>query len=338
MKIQDRKLDHIKICLKKNVERGSTGFEDVKLIHSSLPEVDFNSIKLETKFLGKKINYPIVIEAMTGGCKEAERINKTLASVAQELGIAFGVGSQRAAIKDNSLSKTYYVRDVAPDIFLIGNMGLLPKMNVEKYQEAIDMIDADALAIHLNPLQEIAQPEGDIDWNGGLERIKKICKHVNKPVIVKETGAGINASVAIKLEDSGVSVIDVSGYGGTNWLVVEEFRSKKNMRPFEEWGIPTAVSLYTVHRVVGVPVIASGGIRNGLDAAKALVMGADMVGVAQPLLREVVKGRKYVLNWLKNFIDEIKTAFFLIGAKNLNDARNKQYVILGRTKEWIEQL
>lgn len=338
MKTKRRKMEHIKICLEKNVERGSTGFEDVKLIHCSLPEVDYDSIDMSTKFLGKKLNYPIVIEAMTGGCKEAEKINKKLASVAQELGIAFGVGSQRAALEDKSLVKTYQVRDVAPDIFLIGNLGMLPKLEFEKYQHAIDMIGADALAIHLNPLQEIAQPEGDKDWGGCLEHLKRVCKYVSKPLIIKETGAGISSEVAIKLEDIGVGAIDIAGYGGTNWLVVEEYRSKRKMKNFENWGIPTAVSLIDVRRIVRIPVIASGGIRNGIDAAKAIVLGADLVGVALPLLKEVVKGRKYVLKWLRNFIEEMKITFFLIGAKNISEVKEKRFVLLGMMKEWIEQL
>ena len=338
MKTKRRKLEHIRICLEKNVERGSTGFEDVKLIHCSLPEVDYDSIDMSTKFLGKKLNYPIVIEAMTGGCKGAEKINNTLASVAQELGIAFGVGSQRAALEDKSLAKTYQVRDVAPDIFLIGNLGMLPKLELEKYQRAIDMIGADALAIHLNPLQEIAQPEGDKDWSDCLDHLKKVCKHVNKPIIAKETGAGISGEVALKLEEAGVSAIDIGAYGGTNWLVVEEYRSKRKMKNFEDWGIPTAISLIDVKRVVRIPVIASGGIRNGVEAAKAIILGADLVGIALPLLKEVVKGRQYVLKWLKNFIEEMKMSMFLVGAKNVDDLKNKRFVILGKTKEWIEQL
>lgn len=338
MKTKKRKLEHIKICLEKNVERGSTGFEDVKLIHSSLPEVDYNSINMSIDFLGKRLNYPIVIEAMTGGCKEAEKINKILASVAQELGIAFGVGSQRAALEDESLIRTYQVRDVAPNIFLIANLGILPKLRVEEYQHAIDMIDADALAIHLNPLQEVVQTEGDRNWSNCLEHLKNICQFVKKPIIAKETGAGINGEVALRLESIGVAAIDIAGYGGTNWLVVEELRSGRNLSVFEDWGIPTAVSLIDVKRVVKLPIIASGGIRNGVDATKALVLGADLVGVALPLLKLASKGKQYVLRWLKGFIEEMKMTMFLVGAKNVSDLKNKRFVVLGKTKEWIEQL
>ncbi len=338
MKTKKRKFEHIEICLKSNVERGRTGFDDIKLIHNSLPEVNYDSIDLSLRFLGKKLNYPILIESMTGGCEEAEKINKNLAWAAEKLGIGFGVGSQRAALEDNSLVRTYYVRDVAPTTFVFGNLGVLPKMDLEKYQQAIDMIEADALTIHLNPLQEVAQQEGDKNWSSGYEHIKKIVSHVNKPVIVKETGAGISGSVAIKLESLGVSAIDVSGYGGTNWFVVEKYRGGKEFKEFEEWGIPTAVSLFDVRRNVKIPVIASGGIRNGLDAVKALVIGANVVGVALPLLKEAVKGRESVLEWLEKFIDEMKMTMFLVGASSLEELKEKRFVVLGRTREWIEQL
>ncbi|MEM5860994.1 MAG: type 2 isopentenyl-diphosphate Delta-isomerase [Candidatus Aenigmatarchaeota archaeon] len=348
-KTSKRKEEHIKICLDKNVEHGSTlldeisfwKFEDIDFIHNALPEVDLEKIDISVEFLGKKLNAPIIISGMTGGTKIAEKINKNLAKAAENLNLAMGVGSQRAAIENKELEKTYYVRDVAPNIFLIANLGVI-QLNygygVEEVKRAIDMIDANAIALHLNALQEAIQPEGNTNWSGCYEKLKKMCKSIKKPVIVKETGCGISKEVAKKIEAAGASAIDISGRGGTSWGIVETLRRKKasNNIIAKEWGIPTAISLLECLSVTKIPIIASGGIRNGLEIAKCLALGAIACGIALPLLRPALKSSEEVENKLKEIIEEIKIAMFLVGAKDIKELRKKPLVITGKTKEWAE--
>jgi isopentenyl-diphosphate delta-isomerase len=287
MKIRDRKLDHLRICIEENVEAGKTGLEDISLIHKALPEIDFNSIDTSVKFLGKTLKYPIIFEAMTGGVDEASRINKEVASVAQEYGLGFGVGSQRAAIEDPLLEETFRVRDVAPDVFLIANLGCVQLnygYSVKECEKAVSMIGADALALHLNPLQEAVQPEGNRDFSGLTKKINDVSKKLSCPVIIKETGCGISGDTAKTLN---VSAFDIAGLGGTSWSLVESHRSagieKEIGKSFSSWGIQTAQSIKEVAST-GKPVIASGGIRTGIDAAKSLALGAQCVGMALPVL------------------------------------------------------
>lgn len=322
MKIKDRKLDHLKICTEENVESGKTGLEDISLVHKALPEVDYDKIDMGVEFLGKKLNYPIIFEAMTGGVSEASRINKDVASVAQEYGIGFGVGSQRAALEHPDLEDTFKVRDVAPDIFLVGNIGAVQLnygYSVKECAKAVEMIGADALALHLNPLQEVVQIEGNKNFSGLTKKINEVAKKLGKPVIVKETGCGISYETASALK---VAAFDVGGTGGTSWSLVESHRSeglgKELGKTFSNWGIPTADSIREVTRI-GTPVIASGGIRTGIDAAKALALGADCVGIALPILKSWTAGGKQgVTDYLDGFISELRIAMFLTGAKNVS--------------------
>jgi len=348
MKTSKRKFEHIKICLKNNVEIGSTrlneinfyGFEDVDFIHKSLPEINFDEIDTSINFFGKELNAPIIISGMTGGTKIAEKINKNLAIAAESCKIAFGVGSQRAAIENPKLIKTYYVRDVAPNIFLIANLGAIQLnygYSTEEIKKAVEMIKADALALHLNALQEVFQPEGDRNWKGCLKKIEHICEHVNFPIIVKETGAGINREIAKMIEKAKASAIDISGYGGTSWSLIEsKRRSGMEKNPLINWGIPTAISLIECVESVKIPIIASGGIRNGLDIAKCIAVGASSVGIALPFLKPATKSYKLVKKEIEKIVKELKMAMFLVGAKNIKELRKVPIVITGKTREWAE--
>lgn len=339
--ISERKLEHIKICLEEDVEARfkTTGFEDIELVHKTSPEIDFEEINLSSSLFEKELEAPIVICPMTGGHERGQEINIALAEAAQELNIAFGVGSQRAAIEDSDLEETYQVREVAPDILLLGNLGvaqLSQGYGIEEAKKAVEMIGADALGLHFNPLQEAIQPEGGTNFKGVLEGISKITSKMKEPLYLKETGAGMNASIASKFVEVGAKAIDVSGAGGTSWAGVEAMREKSSAELSEifwDWGIPTSISTAEVSDVIDVPVISSGGIRTGLDAAKAIALGADFVGIGLPLFRASVRGKEKVAGWLKEFIQELKTAMFLTGCTSIDELQNIPLAISGQTRE-----
>jgi len=329
---EERKEAQLRVCLDNDVQAHgiTTGFERYRFVHQALPEINWQEIDLSVSLLGRRLRAPVVISAMTGGCRLGEEINRNLSLAAQRLGLAMGVGSQRAAIVDPSLADSYRVRRYAPDILLLGNLGavqLNTGFGLSECRQAMEMIGADALCFHLNGLQEICQGAGDRDYRGLAHKLADICERLGAPVVVKEVGWGISRDTARTLVESGVSAIDVAGAGGTSWYLVEQMAAGKARQeairsPFAAWGIPTAESLRQVVSEAGnLPVIASGGIRNGVDAAKALALGATAVGIAQPLLRPAAESAEAVVATLEQFIQELRTAMFCLGAVNIDALR-----------------
>ena len=283
-----------------------------------------------------KLESPLFITAITGGHAAAKDINKELAIVAEDKQIGLGVGSQRAAIVNPELRDTYdVVREYAPTALVLGNIGAPQSDLAEK---AVEILDSDILAIHLNPLQEAIQPEGDLDARGYVDSIAEICKTVKVPVMAKETGTGIAGEDAKTLEKAGVSFIDVEGAGGTSWAAVETYRAEDRYlgELFWDWGIPTAVSTAEVVNSVDVPVISSGGIRSGLDAAKAIALGADAVGMALPALKGAYEGQDALAKMIERFNESLKIAMFLVGASNIEELKDSNLIIKGETKDWLE--
>lgn len=348
-KTKKRKADHIKISLNKNVQARNvtTGFEDVHFVHKALPEVDKQKIDLSTTVFKHWFSAPLIVGAITGGTEEATKINATIAEAVEELGLGMGVGSQRAALEDKQLEKTFAIaRKKAPNAFLIANLGGIQLTNgygLKEIRKAVKMIDADAVALHLNALQEAVQPEGQTNFAGVLEAIGEIAKELDVPVIVKETGAGIAAEEARELETVGAKGIDVSGVGGTSWAAVEYYRAKEHANNsqrnlgdiFWDWGIPTAPSLVEVTQTVKIPIIASGGIRNGLETAKALALGASLSSFSQPALQASTRGVKETSRLLKLWIEELKNAMFLIGADSVQNLQKAPLILTGKTAEWL---
>jgi isopentenyl-diphosphate Delta-isomerase len=322
----DRKADHLRICAKEDVERGNPGFSAYRLKTRSLPEISLDEVDTSMKFLGKHLDFPLIIEAMTGGTPEAGKINRVLAKLAQEYGLGLGIGSQRPAIVDEEKKGTYCVRDIASDILLIGNLGAVQLnygFGLQECQMAVEMIGADALALHLNPLQEAVQPEGDTDFGSLVKKINSVASKLKTPTIAKEVGMGLDYETASKLK---VSAYDVGGFGGTSWSLVESFRNRKSASigvTYSCTGTPTAEAIVNIKRL-GKPVIGSGGVRDGLDAAKAYALGADTVGVALPILRAYyLGGEKEVRKYLDNFIYEFRVAMFITGSRKLRELRGR---------------
>jgi isopentenyl-diphosphate delta-isomerase len=341
--IKQRKREGIVIPLTRNVQakESSTYLEYVKLIHNALPEIDFDAVDTSQKFLGHNFKAPIIIDSMTGGTPEATKINSRLSLAAEKFGLGMGVGSQRAGLLSSELAETYSIaRSNAPNAFLVANIGgaqLSKGLKIKDIKNMIQMIEADALVVHLNPLQELIQPEGEPKYKGVLSRIKEICSNFDIPIIVKEVGAGISMDVAKRLQSAGVSAINVAGSGGTSWAGVEKLRAetahdsnKINLGElFWDWGIPTAVSLIEVRKSVKIPVIASGGIRNGLEIAKCVTLGANMCGMAFPFLRHASKSLESLYEFTSRTLIELRSAMFLVGSKNINQLGKTRFMVTG---------
>jgi len=329
-----RKLDHIRVTLERPVEsRHPTLLSEVRIVHQPLPELDLGEVDVSVELFGKRLRAPLMITGMTGGHPAVRGINASLARVAERLGIAIGVGSQRAAIERPEVADTFrVVREEAPTTVVVANLGapqLALGYGLREAERAVEMVEADALAVHLNPAQEAFQVEGDTNYRGVLRAIKEIVDGLDVPVIVKETGTGLSREAVAQLRALGVECFDVSGLGGTNWVKVEVLRAQeRGVRPPVEpdgftdyWGNPTAVAVAEAR--VAAPdacVIASGGVRTGLDAARAIVLGADLAGVALPALRALLRGGEEALErLLRGMIDQVRVAAYLAGARSTVD-------------------
>lgn len=322
-----RKADHIRINLKEDVRSGlSTGLEGYSFPHQALPELDLDKISLEGSLFGKKISAPLLISSMTGGTPEAGQINHILAEAAQAAGIPMGLGSQRAALEDESLAGSFQVRDTAPDIPLFANLGAVQLnygRSIEDCQRAVDMIEADALILHLNPLQEAVMGDGNTNFANLIDKIGKVCQALSVPVIAKEVGWGISKEAALMLVEAGISAIDVAGAGGTSWTEVEMHRAEtENQRQvassFVDWGIPTSESIQIVRETAPhMPIFASGGIRNGVEVAKTIALGASLAGMAGPFLKAASQSPDAVLQVIDRITTEIRISMFASGARDL---------------------
>ncbi|NLV27492.1 MAG: type 2 isopentenyl-diphosphate Delta-isomerase [Methanomicrobiales archaeon] len=344
-----RKLDHLRICLDESIESGSTGFEDIRLVHEALPDTDMDSLSLDTRFLGHELGSPLFISAMTGGHPETKEVNAVLAEIAGEFGLGIGVGSQRAAIENPGLADTFsIVREKAPDAFVVGNLGIvqLRDHGIEWAERAVEMIDADALAIHLNFLQESIQPEGDHNAGGCYSALRNLCNELKVPVIVKETGCGISSETGLRCYGAGAACIDIGGFGGSSWALIESHRSgsvsgsedlhlKGLGERFGIWGIPTAVSLFEIKQCNG-PVIASGGIRSGIDIAKALALGANAAGMALPLLKPACNGPQALREAIHTIHKELRISMFLTGKSRISELSKVRWYVTGKTRDMIE--
>ena len=346
-KTATRKLDHLNICTQETVESNTSDFQDIKIIHKATPEIDKRDIDLSLSFLGRRFQMPFMIASMTGGHPGTLKVNESLAKAAEELQIGIGVGSQRAALEDPEQEDSFRVmRDNAPNAFIYGNIGAaqLKEYGVEGVEKAVDMIDANAIAVHLNFLQEAIQPEGEANAKGVIGSLKDLCSSIGVPVIVKETGAGISYSVAEDLAKVGVSAIDVGGVGGTSWAGVEVYRAisegdkllEDMGRLFWDWGLTTPVCIVECTSV-GLPIVASGGIRTGLDMAKSISLGADLCSAALPFIKPALNGPGEVIRILEKMREELKVAMFLSGSLTVEELKKAQIVLLGKTREIIVQ-
>ena len=327
--IQQRKADHISINLKQDVESSLTnGLEAFHFRHNALPEINLETVDCTTEIFGRKLGIPLLISSMTGGTEQARQINHRLAEAAQHYHLGMGVGSQRVGIEHPELMDTFKVREIAPDILLFANLGAIQlnyTYTIEHCQAAVDTLEADGLILHLNALQEALMEDGNTNFKGLLKKIEQVCKSMPVPVVVKEVGWGISAAVAQRLADAGVRGIDVAGAGGTSWSEVEKHRNpseigRQSAAAFKGWGIPTAQAVEEVHTTLPeTMLIASGGIRDGVEGAKCLALGADLVGMARPFLQAVSESEEALKERIAIFERQLRVSMFAAGAQNLSE-------------------
>ena len=341
--IGQRKVDHLDLCATDAVafKKVTTLLEEVRLVHQSLPDLDVDGIDLTTTLLGKTLRAPIVIAAMTGGHERAAEVNHTLAAIANDRGYGFGLGSQRAMQKRPDTAWTFQVREKAPDVLLMGNVGVVQArdMDVEIIATMIEQVGADALCVHLNPAMELVQPGGDRDFTRGTETIARLVKALPVPVVGKETGNGISVETARKLRDAGVSTVDTSGAGGTRWVGVETLRAEGDQKTLGEmlwdWGVPTAASVHNVVRC-GMHAIATGGMKNGYDVARAIALGASAGGFARQVFQAFVNGgREGAEAFLNRVENELRAVMLLSGAQSVDELRRAPRMIGPQLREWM---
>lgn len=351
MTIDRRKDDHIEICLTKDVRTSYDHWNDVHLIHQAIPKCDLDEIDMRTKFLGKELSVPLVIAAMTGGSQKAGSYNRDLAKAAEEFGIGLGVGSQRAGLEKKEYENSYSVVKEFSIPLVLANLGAPQFANSEnrkvmpygvgEVESAIEMVGGDAVCIHFNYLQEVVQPEGDTKIRGVMDGIREVSRRFK--VVGKETGAGISREAALLLKEAGAAALDVGGASGTSFSAVESYRTsgkdgtvKSLGTTYWNWGIPTPISIKMSQ--VGLPIIATGGLRNGLDVVKALALGADLGGMAWPLLKPASRGYDELKKEIEGIIQGIKVGMFLSGASGSMDVRNVRSVLTGKTGELLAGL
>lgn len=343
--IQRRKADHIALCASGEVAFRDQGtlLDEVQLVHHSLPDFSVDEVDLTTELLGKKLRAPVVVAGMTGGTEEAQAINRDLARAAEALGIGFGLGSQRAMVVHPNLLPTYAVRDVAPTTLVLGNLGMVQarQMSTAAIRELMGLVGADALCVHLNPAMELIQPGGDRDFSGGRETFKRLVGELGIPVVGKETGSGLSRAVGLALRETGVRTVDVSGAGGTSWVGVETKRAEGRARLLGEelwdWGIPTGASVGLLSDL-GLDIIATGGLKNGVDVARALALGAKAGGVAAAALRAHRDGGyEGAVEFLQHVIDGVRAVTFLTGCRRPSELRSVPRVLGSRLAAWLEQ-
>ncbi len=338
--IHKRKSEHIEIVLKEKVTGTgmTTGFESVRFIHNALPELDFNEISLETEFMGRPVKTPFLISSMTGGVTFAEKINKNLATAAQNQGWMLALGSTRALIESTEHHESFRLRKYAPDVPIIANLGAVQLnygFGLDECKRIMDITEADCLVLHLNSIQEVIQHEGNTNFKNLLVKIEELCTRIDVPIGIKEVGWGIDGKTAKLLTEAGISFIDVAGAGGTSWSQVEKYRSKDPVKraaaeAFSDWGIPTAVCIQSVRETLpDALLIASGGMRTGVDAAKALAMGADFTGFARSILQEATETPEAVIEVMKTRELELKMAMFAIGAGTIVELKNTERIRIG---------
>jgi isopentenyl-diphosphate delta-isomerase len=353
--VKQRKAEHVNFSLAHDISAPqAASWADIALIHQALPEVDLDEIDLSVEFLGQRLRHPLFISSLTGGHPDVEAINARLAAVAEEYGLAMGVGSQRAALVSPALARTYaVVRREAPHAFLIANVGAPqlieqpghPAFTLEDARQAVKMIGANALAVHLNFLQEAAQPEGDRQARGCLAALRRLADEVGVPLIGKETGAGISYETARALAEAGVAGIDVGGAGGSSMAALESLRAESRGETraaaigqlFRAWGVVTPIAVVEAQQgAPGLPIIATGGVRSGLDAARALALGATLVGMGFPFLKAASAGESELRAFLDQFLAELKVAMQLAGAGNVAAMRRVPAVVTGASREWLD--
>jgi len=324
---RDRKAEHIRLALEDRNQFAAHAFEEWTFGHEALPDLDFDAIDLSVDFLGRRLNAPLLISCMTGGTGIAARINRNLAEAAQLRGVAVGVGSQRKAIEQPDQTATFEVRSVASTIPVLANLGAIQLNHgygIDECRRAVEMIGADALALHLNPLQEAIQPEGQCDFAGLLPKMSAVARALSVPVIAKEVGSGISESTGRRLVDAGIRILDTAGVGGTSWARIEGQRAGdlEIGELFAGWGLSTPDSILELRRIDGVTIIGSGGLRNGVDVAKALALGADLGGLAQPFLEAAIDSVERVVARIDRIVRELKISMFCLGARTVADLRS----------------